>query len=247
MDFHKIFRAAVAMLALIVVTVSLHADRRRAVKHNPAPPEIVATVSGTVLDSATGQPVRHAEVTIGSKSDRTDSAGKYRIRNVSVFAVTMDVVVERSGYQSKTMAITTSGEHVVDFRLVSLPTVSVKTTDAVTRQIDFETIRFGYTLPFAGYVAAESEDFCKPDGTAIVVDRSEMKKITGPATKADVSACCTEGQVLEVRLELKTNEVTDVTFVDSCNGYNIDLIGRNHTTGEYEYLHFTDITEIVFP
>lgn len=247
MNRHKISRMAAALLALLVVTVSLQADRRRAVKHNPPPNELVVTVSGTVLDNTTGQPVRNVEVSVGTKSDRTDAAGKYTVRNASVFGETIPVVAERSGYQSKTMTLTTGGDQVVDFRLVPLPTVSVRTTDSVTRQVDFESIRFGYTLPFAGYVADESEDFCKPDGTTIVVDRSEMKKITGPATRTEVATCCTESEVLKVRLELESGEVSDVSFVDSCDGYNVDLIGRNHTTGEYEYLHFTDIAEIVFP
>ena len=240
-------RAVAALFALLVITLPLHAGKRRAVKHAPPDNQIFATVTGTVLDDTTGQPVRSVKVIIGTKSDFTDSQGKYRIRNASAVGTSMSVLAERSGYESKTATLTTGGNQVVDFRLVPRPTVSVRTTDGVTRQIDFESIRFGYTLPFAGYVDDEAEDFCKPDGTAINVDRSAMKKITGPATEVQVASCCTESDVLRVKVELRTGETTDVAFVDSCDGYVVDLIGRNHVTGEFEYLHFTEIAEVVFP
>ena len=240
-------RIVAALFSLLVIALPLHAGKRRAVKHAPPANQIFASVSGTVVDNTTGQPVRSAKVSIGSKSDLTDSEGKYSIRNASAVGTSMAVLAERSGYESKTSTLTTGGNQVVDFRLVPLPTVSVKTTDGVTRQIDFESIRFGYSLPFAGYVDGEAEDFCKPDGTAIVVDRSELKKITGPATSVSMPSCCSATNVLKVRIELKTGEATDVSFVDSCDGYVVDLIGRNHVTGKYEYLHFTEIAEVVFP
>lgn len=240
------FRFAVAVLALLLTPMSAEAaGKRRAVGVNPPP--LNATISGTVLDNVTGQPVRSAKVTAGEKSDTTDAAGKYLIRNVVADGSGITVKAERSGYASKTATLTAGGAQTVDFRLDPTPTVTVRTTDGVTRQLDFESIRFGYTLPFAGYVDAEHENFCKPDGTAIEVDKSQMKRLIGPATSVQATACCTQTNVLRIRLELKSGEATDVHFVDTCQGYAVDLIGRNHVTGKYEYMRFTDVAEVVFP
>lgn len=242
MNSIKTSRFAAVILALLVLSVPAHADKRRAVGHNPS---VSGTISGTVLDNVTGQPVRSAKVTIEPKSDTTDSNGKYSIRGVVVNG-TVTVLAERSGYASKSVTIS-NGAQTVDFRLDPLPTVTVRTTDGITRQIDFDSIKFGYTLPFAGYVDQEYEDFCKTDGSAIKIDRTEMKRLIGPATSVQATGCCAESNVLKIRAELKSGEAMDVHFVDSCQGYVVDLIGRNHVTGKYEYLKFTEVAEVIFP
>lgn len=242
MNSIKTSRFAAVVLAVMVLSFPLYAaGKRRAVGQNPS---TTVTLSGTVLDNSNGQPVRSAKVTIGTKSDTTDTDGKFTIRNV-VVSTPASVLAERSGYASKTLSITNLGQPV-NFRLDPLPTVSVRTTDGVTRQIDFESVKFGYTLPFAGYVDSEAEDFCT-NGTNVSVDRAQMKRLIGPAVPVQAATCCASGNILKIGVQLKTGETTDMHFLDSCQGYVVDLIGRNHVTGKYEYLHFTEIAEIVFP
>jgi hypothetical protein len=243
MNSIKTPRIIAAFLALLILTVPMHADRRRAVKHGAS---MSAYITGTVVDNVTGQPVRSATVTLGTKTDTTSSTGKYSLWNATVTSTSV-IQVSRTGYATKSVPFTTGGEHVVDFRLDPLPTVSVRTSDGVTRQLDFESIQFGYVVPFSGYISSESEDFCKSDGTTVSVNRSEIKRITGPAVAVQNSGCCPNNEILRVALELKSGTTETVYFADSCAGYTIDLIGRNHVTGQFEYLRFPNIEEIVFP
>ena len=102
-------------------------------------------------------------------------------------------------------------------------------------------------MPFSGYYDNEYDDFCKADGTQVQIDRTQMKKITGPGTLVSVGNCCGDRQVEKVNLLLKNGQTFDATFSDSCQGYTIDLIGREHGTGQFVYIHFSDIAEVVFP
>ena len=62
------------------------------------------------------------------------------------------------------------------------------------------------------------------------------------------AACCGTHEAEKINVELKSGEITDLYFVDTCNGIpSIDLIGRNHATGRLEYTAFTGIAEVVFP
>jgi hypothetical protein len=51
---------------------------------------------------------------------------------------------------------------------------------------------------------------------------------------------------MAVTVEMKSGERTQAFFVDSCFGNEVDFIGRERSTGQYLYLRFTDITELVF-
>lgn len=238
----RTFRITLVLLSLLISLVPLHADKRRAVQHPST--SVKVDVSGTVIDNVTGQPVIAAKVHVGGQSDLTDSQGKYLISNVQTAETTL--TAERSGYGPKTAALS-GGTQVIDFRLDPLPTTTVRLTNGTTIQVDTDSIKFGYTLPFAGYVSAESEEFCKPDGTKVIVDRSQMKRIIGPAVSVASAPCCSASNVLKVKLELKSGETSDVFFVDSCDGYSSDLIARNHVTGKYVYLGFEEMSEVIFP
>ena len=78
-------------------------------------------VSGTVTDSATGQPVGGAKVSAGGSSDTTDSAGKY---SLSLPVGTYDVTVDSYGYQSvKRSGVTVADGQTVteNFTLTQVP------------------------------------------------------------------------------------------------------------------------------
>ena len=242
--------ALMAMVALSAVPTRA-AGRRRAVSHPTAANKLVSPkISGTVVDDVTGQPVIFATIKAGERNDVTDNAGKYLVKNVNSFGGKIVIEASRTGYVTKKVELTTGGDHVIDLRLQPLPTVRVKKTDNTTVELDADSIEFGYPQLFSGYTTATFEEFCKPNGTAITVNRADIRRVNGPATKAVQAACCGTTEVEKVNIELKTGEVTDLYFVDTCNNgtvTSIDLIGRNHTTGKLEYIAFSAITEVIFP
>jgi hypothetical protein len=245
MHLNQLRRIVVAaFVAACFAAVPVHAAKRRSVRSPSSGDSLTATLTGVVTDA----PVIYARVSVGNRFDSTDESGKYELRNVTVFATTMPVVAERTGYVAKTTTLTTGGAQTVNFVLTPTPTVQVRKVDGTTFSVDQESILFGYPVVFSGYREDESEDFCKPDGTQIVVHRSEIKQITGPAVPATSAACCPGVQTVRVNVELKTGEKTDMYFVDACNGFpNIDFKGRNHVTGKTEYTPFNQISSIVFP
>lgn len=238
-----------ALVATVFLAVPSHADRRRAVDPPTAGGKLIAEqISGTVLDEVTGLPVIGARVHAGNRSDTTDSLGKFSLKNVTSYHSLFAVETSRSGYATRIVNLNTGGTQVLTVRVQPAPTVHVRKADNVTYDIDFDSITFGYPVVFSGYNAATFEDFCRANGTAIVVDRSEIHRIVGPATLVTQASCCAARQVLKVNVELKSGETTDLFFTDSCLGVSsIDLIARNHVTGKVEYTPFTAISEIVFP
>jgi hypothetical protein len=235
-------------LAFVLAVPSFAATKRRAANHPAAGGQLTADITGTVLDNGTGQPISSVRVKVGRESDTTDAAGKFDLKTVTGFNGSINVEVTRSGYTSKTVRLTTGGKQDLTIRLDPTPTVRVRKVDGTTYDIDFDSAEFGYAVTFSGYRSDTFEDFCKADGTSIAVDRTQLRRITGPAVTATGSACCPNTAAVKVNIELKTGEKTDVVFLDACNGYpNIDFLGRDHTTGKFQYIPFHDIAEITFP
>lgn len=239
---------ALSLLALIIAVPASASGRRRAVTHPTAGGKITATkITGTVVDNVTGQPVISARVEGGGDSDLTDSKGAFELRNLEAYGV-LAIEVSRSGYVGKKVNLTAGGEQTLNFRLDPTATVRVRKTDNTTVDLDFESLQFGYALTFGGYVSAEFEDFCKPDGTPVAYSRDQIKRIVGPATEVNYAPCCPNGTTMKINVELETGEKSDLYFVDACNGYlRIDVIGREHTTGKFQYIQFTQIAEVILP
>lgn len=244
----RLFSAAVAATLLLVIPAEA-AGRRRAVTPPTATGLLTAQeISGTITDEATGQPVASVKVTIGNRSDTTDAAGKYKIKNVAYYNGFIPVEISRSGYTTKTQNLTTSGNRVLDAVLHPLPTVHVVKVGGAAFDADFDASEFGYPVVFSGYNSATSDEFCKPDGSKVTIDRSEIKKITGPAVMVHQTNCCSAHDVLKVTAQLKSGETTDLFFSDTCSGIpGIDFITRDHITGKLVFTPFTSISEIVFP
>jgi hypothetical protein len=242
------FALVAAVLAAVPAVSTQAAGRRRAVTPPSATGKLTAEISGTVVDDVTGHPVASARVTAGGRSDTTDSAGKYQIKNITSYHGVINVEVSRSGYTTKKQTLTTGGVQTLTVRLVSAPTVHVRKVDNSAFDVDLDSVQFGYPVAFSGYRSAEYEDFCNASGVPVVVDRTEIRRIIGPAVMVDNATCCPGAQTLKVTVELKTGQTTDMFFVDACNGFpNIDLIGRDHNTGKFEYTPFAQIAEVVFP
>jgi hypothetical protein len=247
----RLLTAALVATAAFVPMPSYAAGRRHAVSHPASSGKVTAAkVSGTVVDDVTGQPVAFVTVKAGDRTDVTDTTGKYLIRNATGFGGKINVQASRTGYTTKSVDLTSGGEQVVNLRLQPQPTVHVKKTDNTTFELDADSIEFGYPVLFSGYAAASFEEFCKPNGTAVTIDRSQIKRVNGAATRSVQANCCGTTEIEKINVELKTGEVTDLYFADTCNNGNvtsIDLIGRNHVTGKVEYTAFSSISEVVCP
>ena len=246
------FRRSLSFLFILCffVALSAQAGKRRAVGHpSPAGEKLtLGTVSGVVLDDSTGLPINAVRVAIGTKEDVTAADGKFSAKNVTGYGA-ITVAATRSGYVTKSASITTSGDHQITLRMTPTPTVRVRKTDGTTLNVDFESLEFGYAVPFSGYRKYPYDEFCK-NGVSVQIDRAEMKQINGPATiVASGVPCCPGTNVLKVGLELKNGEKFDGFFVDSCEAgvTRIDLIARDHTQGQFVYLPFSELSEVVFP
>jgi hypothetical protein len=239
------WKSAIALAAL-VLTLPAAAQKRRAVQH-PAPPgpAISTTVTGKIVDFATGAPVVSAYVRLGSGFDRSDSTGSFSI--TANFYGSADLTAERSGYVSASQTITGAGPHTVTLRLQSKPTVKLRLTDGTERDMDFDSVEFGYIPPFGSYSKGEFDDFCKPNGTEVRITRAEFARITGPAAPESTSACCPNGTPQKITATLKSGETTPLYFTDSCIGYSVDFIARDHVTGRVVYTKFSNVAEIIFP
>jgi len=239
----------VAAVMLFAALPSFAAPKRRAVNHPAPDAPFTASVKGTVLDATTGAPVAFATISFINAKTTASKEGTFEINNVSGFGVNIPVVASRTGYNSGTQTISGSGNFTLTFRLQSRPTVSVRMTNGSTLQLDDDSVKLGYSILFSGYVSTTNEKFCKADGTQTTVSIADMKKITGPAINVLNASCCARdaAQLERVRLELRSGETGDVTFTDSCPGYVVDLLGRNHTSGDQLFLKLSEVAEVVFP
>ena len=175
---------AAAVLVSVPAVSTQAAGRRRAVTPPTATGKLTAEVSGTIIDDVTGHPVVAAHVVAGGRSTNTDAAGKYTSDITSYHGV-INVEVSRSGYATKTQVLTTGGKQTLDVRVTPGAVAHVRKADNSAYDVDFDSIEFGYPVAFSGYRAAEFEDFCTAAGNAVVVDRSEIRRIVGPAVMVD--------------------------------------------------------------
>ena len=235
---------SVFAIALVVASLPAWAQKRRAVQHpGPAGPALNVVITGTVLDNVTGAPVINAEARLGNRTARTDSRGKFRL--ATTIHGTAELTVGRSGYTEVKEVITADRD--ITFRLTPTPTVRLRLTNGTTHDIDLESVEFGYVPPFGSYVKGPSDEFCRPGGATITLNRTDISKITGPAVSESNAACCPTSPIMRINATLKTGEVTPLYFVDSCTGHGVDFIGRDHVTGNFVYSKFTDVAEILFP
>lgn len=235
----------VVAIVLVAAAVPSFAQKRRSVQHpNPGVAASAVTVTGTVLDAVTNQPVVFANVRILNRSDNTDRSGKYRVIN-QIYGNSV-ITATRTGYLPVTQPIT-PGTHEITLRMQPTPTVKLRLTNGTEYDIDFESAEFGYVPPFGSYNKGASDDFCKPNGEMVHLNRSEIARITGPAVSETNTACCANQPVLKINAVLKSGETTPLYFTDSCLGYSIDFIGRDHVKGDTVYTKFINVAEIVFP
>lgn len=242
----KLRLAAILMFAAALPAVG--AQKHRAVS-KPINPPFTASITGTVLDSSTGLPVAFASVAFSNLKLTTTKEGTFQFSNISGFGINVPVVVSRTGYDAETQTIAGTGTFNLTFHLHARPTVAVRLTNGTTVQLDDDSAKFGYLILFSGYITTTNEQFCKGDGTRVTIPMTDLKKITGPSQIITNSSCCSRlnAELQRVRVEQKNGQADDMTFKDSCDGYIVDFLGHDHTTGDSVFYKFTDIAEITFP
>lgn len=211
-------------------------SKQRAVAH---PNLQKITVSGTVTDAVTGQPLKGATVTSSTGSTTTDDSGHYTLNCLT----NTEVSASRVGYV--TVKKTASGP-TLDFALPQSQSVTVKLTSGQTVVLDYVSTKFGYTNVFE-YVSGDNLPLCKSDGEALTVTKSQLVKITGPAHPVTSSACCTRGPIMAIDVQTKDAPKTTAHIVDSCFGIVYDIVGIERSSAVAKYLHLQDVSEITFP
>ena len=237
-----------ALAAVLFLAAPSQAQKRRSVTpRSPGTPFSLEVLSGTVVDSVTNQPVVAASVFGGNRTDVTDAQGRFDLKAISGQG-SLTLQVERSGYQPYSAQWKPGDATPLNVRVVPTKTVTIRKTNGENLEVDMESLKFGYPVPFSGYRDSESEDFCTVDGTKSYVHRSQMVKLTGPAVMVAGGACCTEGNAAKMTLTLKSGQQMDVLFTDTCEDrYKVDIGARLHTAGTFVHVPITDIAEIVFP
>jgi hypothetical protein len=236
-------RLVICALALLAALPSLAAKRRAVGKPTVGTP-VQMSVKGTVLDAQSGQPVAFATVGIGDHRAVTSREGSFELNDLTVFG-SASVIAGRSGYNNSTQTVTGAGTHTLTFHLQGRPSVNLRKIDGTNIPLDDDSIKFGYVVIFGGYVAGTEDDFCTSNGTRVTLPLSQIKRVVGPATLVE-TACCTR-PAQKLRLELRNNTSDDFTFRDSCEGNTVDILGRNHVTGDSVFVPFSQVAEVVFP
>ncbi len=216
--------------------------RRRAVAPPVAGPAI--PVIGVVKDASNGLPVQLATASYGDQTAHTNANGEFTLNLPTGSPAT--VSIQHPGFLPFSKAVTAQSGVKVNLAITGQPSVTIKTTTGTTYIVDIGTSQFAYAMPFSSYVPTDNANFCTPDGSAFTPNKTEFRKIVGPATPSALASCC-EGAVLTANVEMKSGTATPVFFKDSCHGTEVDFYGREKSTGTYRFLKFTDIAEIDFP
>lgn len=224
------------VLAVLALAPMAEAQRKRAALH---PNSEKITLSGTVTDAVTHQPLKGATVVSGDASATTDAQGHYTLTcmtNTSISASRIGYVTQQKSANS----------NIIDFALAQTPTVTVKTTDGQTIALDFGTTKFGYVIIFSGYAASDVPNVCRPGEATWDIKKTDIKKITGPAHPV-TSSCCDRGPVMAIDIELKNGEKATGFLNDACFGAVVDVFGMERASATAKYFHLTDVAEIDFP
>jgi hypothetical protein len=223
-------------LALVTAAPLSAAVRKRSVQH-PTPEPVAIT--GTVTDASTGLPLKGASVFSASTGVITDDAGHYSLAATKGNEIT----ASRVGYVSVQHP---AGDGPLNFALPQTPTVTVRTTSGQTYLLDYGTTKFGYVVIFQGYVAGDAPNLCRTGEPEWQPSKADMKKITGPARPL-TSSCCTRGPVMAIDVEMKSGEKATGYLNDNCFGAEVDVFGVERSSAKPQYIHLTNVTEILFP
>jgi hypothetical protein len=232
--------------AVVIAAMPLAADVPG--RGHPVRPLALVTISGVVRDSVTGAPIAVAVVHSGSayydRNNGTKPDGAY-ILTVPAGRPVL-ITAEQFSYEPQIKTPIAVAGMTLDFNLTPRATATVKLNSGVTHVLGLDSSSFAYVIPFSGYARFDNANFCKTDGSAFAPSKNDISKIIGPATSVNFTPCCASGAVLSANVELKSGEKMQVYFNDSCGDSEVDFIGRERSTGVYQYFKFVDIAEIDF-
>lgn len=234
-----------SLIALTAISGMAQTARRRAVSPATAPTGPTAQILFTVKDASNAVPIASASVTYAGQTQVTNGAGQAVIG----LPIGKPAVVSFTHASFEPLSQTFTGQTGATFAvtLTPKPSVTIKLKNAETHLVDIGTGQFASGGVFNSPVRSDSGNFCKDDGTDFTPDKSEFKRILGPAVPASAPQCCQFGNVMSANVEMKSGANMKVYFKDSCAGNEVYFVGREKSTGQYQYFRFTDITEIDFP
>lgn len=236
-------------LCLLVVLATLsagaQASRRRAVSPanatGPTTPILITTT-----DASNGLAIAAATVTYAGQIQTTSSNGKASI-NLPIGKPAV-VLVSHPAFLPFSQSITAQTGATYELKLTERPSVTIKTKTNETHIVDIGTAQFAFAASvFSNPIRSDNANFCKDDGSDFTPDKNAFTRILGPAVPVTASQCCQSGSVMSADVEMKTGDKFKVYFKDSCSGNEVDFVGREKATGQYQYFRFTDIAEIDFP
>lgn len=236
-----------AIVVAILLSVSFmapdaEAQRRRAVERHTD----TGTLVGVVTDASTGAVLASAEVTIAGTTRLTNEDGEYKFDKVAVGH--WSVTAKRWGYGATTREITIGlGENRADFGLQLSPWVTLTRENGDVERFAFDTVKFGYAIPFTGTVTSPTLNVCTGSpNEPIQLLPGSIARIEGPAERVS-TPCCPKFDGEEVGIQLKTGETFKAVLLDSCPPYDMYFIGRGLDSEGTTFRRFSEISSIEFP
>ena len=239
--FSRFVLSLSALTLLSLPALAADPPRRHA---TPAPYKV--KITGVVIDATTNNPVASVDVAIVNSKTKgaTNAEGKFSVNALGGYSI--GVEASRSGYTSQTKTITATGDTVVNFTLTPTPTATIREVNGTTTAVDVESLKLAYLVPFSGYVSDTAANFCLADGTVTHPNVTELAKLIGPATPQNVSSCC-RFPIMSMQAVFKNGQRQTVYFADSCFGNEVDVLGREHNSGQFVYFNLTNVAEVTLP
>ena len=232
------------LIAAAAIPAVAQTARRRAV--SPAAASGPTTkVLVTVKDGSNGLPVASANVTYAGQTQITNGSGQVSLNLPTGKPAVVTVVHPAFAPFSQTITAQAGGTY--ELTLTENASVTIKTKTNETHVVDIGTAQFANAAVFSNPTRSDNANFCKEDGSDFTPDKTEFTRIIGPGVLETASQCCQLGKVVSANVEMKSGDHLKVYFKDSCSGNEVDFVGREKSTGLYEYFRFTDIAEIDFP
>jgi hypothetical protein len=236
-------RFMLSISAIIVLALpALAATPRR----HASPPPYSVRITGVVTDATTNKPVAAAEVTVVNSNSKgvTDAEGKFTVNALGGYSIGLQAA--RTGYTAQTKTVDGATNTTVNFSLQPTATSSIREVSGTITQVDTESLKLAYLVPFSGYVSSNSGNFCLADGSVVKPNLSEISRLIGPATPVSVSKCC-NFPIMTMQVVYKSGVTSTVYFADSCFGNEIDVLGREHATGQFVYFNLANVAEVTLP
>jgi hypothetical protein len=232
------------LIAMAAIPAAAQTPRRRAVSPTSSLGPTTKVVF-TVKDASNGLAVAAATVTYAGQTQTTNTNGQASL-DLPIGKSSV-VSVSHIAFAPFVQTITAQVGGTFDVALTEKPSVTIKMKTNETHIVDIGTAQFANAALFSNPSRSDAGNFCKEDGSDFTPDKTEFTRIVGPGVLESAPQCCQFGKVISANVEMKSGANLKVYFKDSCSGNEIDFVGREKATGQYQYFRLTDIAEIDFP